>query len=282
MTKKHRQATWEELIAEVEKLPQDQMIKFAMHVQAIVRSPFSVYFINTRNYFPDNYPAKFDDQLARYLIETWSQPGDIVLDPMAGSGTIPLMALTLKRSAIYQDINDNAMQLFLSKVPHAVGNFDLGDSVYWASCNDSVKEIKNGGRLADLILTSPPFGLSIDAKHDRYSDNPDDLGNAASYELWRVKMEGILANCFKALKPGKLAIFETRLRSKDGHSFPLNMWIQELATDIGFEFFSEMITVTDYFKMVTYGKAEQVRPIPKHGYLTIMRKPLSSVNEKLL
>ncbi len=45
-------------------------------------------------------PAMMPRWLARDLIISWSNPGDVVLDPMAGSGTVPMEALQLGRRAI--------------------------------------------------------------------------------------------------------------------------------------------------------------------------------------
>ena len=242
-----------------------------------IRSPFSVYFINTRNVFPDNYPAKFDEEFARFIIDTWTRPNEVVLDPMAGSGTIPLAALDLDRQAYYQDINSDAHRLFIEKAAAYSAGFKFTHSV-----GDSTKEICCMDNSIDLILTSPPFGLSIDATHDKYSDNPDDLGNAGNYETWRSKMKLILNECYRVLKPNHLLMIETRARSKNGHTYPLNMWVQEDARDIGFVFFSEMIEIVDYYRMVTYGTGHLIKPIPKHGYLTMMLKPADSVNQKLI
>lgn len=246
-----------------------------------IRSPFSVYFINTRNDFPDNYPAKFDEEFARMIIKTWTKPGQTVLDPMGGSGTIPLIAYSLNRHGLYQDINEDAYRLFKEKFSTTYATDKrcccigtIGDST---KCICEVED-----NTIDLILTSPPFGLSIDATHDKYGDDPEDLGNAENYDTWRSKMKKILKECFRVLRPNHLLMVETRLRSKDGHTYPLNMWVQEDAVKAGFVFFSEIITVVDYYRMVTYGSKHLIKPIPKHGYLTMMLKPAATVNKKLI
>ena len=41
------------------------------------------------------HPAVFPEQLAEDHILSWSNPGDIVLDPMCGSGTTCVMALKI-------------------------------------------------------------------------------------------------------------------------------------------------------------------------------------------
>jgi DNA modification methylase len=50
------------------------------------------------------HPATFPDNLARDIILTFTEPGDIVLDPMCGSGTTCVMAARNKRHFIGIDI----------------------------------------------------------------------------------------------------------------------------------------------------------------------------------
>ncbi len=50
------------------------------------------------------YPAKFFPELPRWLIERYSNPGDTILDPFAGSGTTNLEALLLGRNSVAVDI----------------------------------------------------------------------------------------------------------------------------------------------------------------------------------
>jgi DNA modification methylase len=47
-----------------------------------------------------NHPAAFPESLARDHILSWSNPGDVVLDPFLGSGTTGKMAVVLDRSFI--------------------------------------------------------------------------------------------------------------------------------------------------------------------------------------
>ena len=241
------------------------------------KSPMSVFFVNFTDWFADNYPAKFNEELARMLIKDYTNEGETVLDPMAGSGVIPLIALELNRNGLYQDINPEAYDLFYAKSMILHERYSKWGTCAIGHVGDSTKKIENvPDDSVDLILTSPPFGLSIDAAHDKYSDNPDDLGNSEDYEEWRKKMKLIIKNCFQVLKPGGLAIFETRPRSKKGHSYPLNMWIWQDATEIGFEYFTERIEVVIPLAIWTFGDKEQRKPMPMHSYLTIMRKPENS------
>ena len=60
------------------------------------------------------YPAKFHPPVARALIEQFSNPGDLVLDPFCGSGTLLVEALPIGRNMIGVDIDPVAT--FVSRV----------------------------------------------------------------------------------------------------------------------------------------------------------------------
>lgn len=68
-----------------------------------------------------SFPAKFPPQLPRKFILALTQPGDIVLDTMAGSGTSLFEAYLLERQAIGVDIDPLA--ILLSKVKES--NYDI-------------------------------------------------------------------------------------------------------------------------------------------------------------
>jgi len=66
------------------------------------------------NYASHNFhafPAKFPPQLPRKFIEGLTNPGDVVLDPMMGSGTTVVEALLAKRQSIGFDIDPLAVHL---------------------------------------------------------------------------------------------------------------------------------------------------------------------------
>lgn len=65
------------------------------------------------------YPARMHPQTARRLVETLSSPGDTVLDPFAGSGTVAVEARLAGRKAIAADLNPLAVRLTARKVTPA-------------------------------------------------------------------------------------------------------------------------------------------------------------------
>lgn len=65
------------------------------------------------------HPATFPQQLAEDHILTWSNEGDVVLDPMCGSGTTCVAAKKLKRSYVGIDIEKAYYELSKKRVGHA-------------------------------------------------------------------------------------------------------------------------------------------------------------------
>ena len=64
------------------------------------------------------YPARFSPQFARAAIETFTNEGDLVLDPFVGGGTTAVEALRANRKCIGADINELAV--FVSEVKSTV------------------------------------------------------------------------------------------------------------------------------------------------------------------
>ncbi len=61
------------------------------------------------------YPARLHPQLARTLIAAWSKPGDVVIDPFCGSGTVLVEARAAGRRALGCDVNALALLLARQK-----------------------------------------------------------------------------------------------------------------------------------------------------------------------
>ncbi len=57
------------------------------------------------------HPAVFPEKLANDHIESWSSPGDLVLDPMCGSGTTGKMALLSGREFVGIDISPEYIEI---------------------------------------------------------------------------------------------------------------------------------------------------------------------------
>ena len=65
----------------------------------------------TRDKIAFQHPAVFPEKLAEDHIQSWSNPGDLVLDPMCGSGTTGKMALMHDRDFIGIDISPEYIEI---------------------------------------------------------------------------------------------------------------------------------------------------------------------------
>ena len=63
-----------------------------------------------------NHPAIFPEKLAKDHIKSWSNEGDVILDPMCGSGTVLKQAEILKRKWIGIDIAEKYVNLSYKRV----------------------------------------------------------------------------------------------------------------------------------------------------------------------
>ena len=62
-----------------------------------------------------SYHGMFPAKVAHYFIQRYSQPGDLVLDPFSGRGTVPLQARVEGRRTISNDLNPLAYVLSRAK-----------------------------------------------------------------------------------------------------------------------------------------------------------------------
>lgn len=69
------------------------------------------YNHTTKDEIAFQHPAMFPEKLARDHIYSWSNPGDVVLDPMCGSGTVAKMAHLMNRNYIGIDISEEYCEI---------------------------------------------------------------------------------------------------------------------------------------------------------------------------
>jgi hypothetical protein len=82
----------------------------------------------THNFY--RYPARFSPILVRAAVESFTEPGDLVLDPFMGGGTTLVEALALGRQALGADIS--SLATFVSEVKTMLfGERDLGKLTSW-------------------------------------------------------------------------------------------------------------------------------------------------------
>jgi len=138
-----------------------------------LRFPDTAGFKPFRRYFTDEsitHPAKANLLLLYYLIKNYTKPGDVILDPMAGTGSTNIIASLLGRHSIYVDIEEKFKKMaeenkrLLEKRGRAKG---------WIRvlCGDA-RKLSKLLREVNAILTSPPY-----ERYETYVPSKENIGN---------------------------------------------------------------------------------------------------------
>src|SRR5258706_10369929 len=112
------------------------------------------------------------------LLQRYTKPNDLVVDPFAGSGTTLDVARDLGRRALGYDVHPSRKDIFrvdARKLPH-----ELTGKV-------------------DFVFMDPPYSTHLD-----YGDDPRDIGklDAAGGEYYKAMDQGF-AESHRGLKPGQ-------------------------------------------------------------------------------
>ena len=141
-----------------------------------------------------SHPAKMSLGLQIYLIEHYTRPGDTILDPMLGSGTV-LVACALGRHVIGIELEQKYVDMAKAnwdkvKALGPMLGYIMGEAVI---LQGDARDLE--GLLADSCIFSPPYSDQINAKHRSsycrepskiskeknlpraYSTNPNNIGN---------------------------------------------------------------------------------------------------------
>ena len=161
------------------------------------------------------HPAKMLPAIAARAIATYSAPGDLVVDPMAGIGSTLVEAVHLGRDAIGVEYEPTWAELARANLRHAAsqgatghGEVVCGDARHLAAVVDP-----SVVGLVVLVVTSPPYGASLHGRvtarpgqgiaksHNRYSTDPANLAHVGLAGLLDA-MGTILSGCARVLRPG--------------------------------------------------------------------------------
>jgi site-specific DNA-methyltransferase (adenine-specific) len=80
---------------------------------------------STRDKEAFKHPAIYPEKLAQDHILSWSNKGDLVLDPMCGSGTTCKMAILSGRKYIGIDISEEYIKIAKNRIDNTLGMFNV-------------------------------------------------------------------------------------------------------------------------------------------------------------
>jgi len=218
------------------------------------------------------HPAKFPETMAQEFIEFFTQRGQVVLDPMAGTGSTLVAALRAGRNSYGVELNPAYAEIARTAVEEerlVLG--DQTDNLTSQVTNANAAEITSWAKevelpLVDYVLTSPPYWNMLHAKGAMtqknrrvtpeldvvYSADPDDLGNVINYDEFVERLVSIYAGLKPYLKSGAYLTIIVKNVKKGGQLYPL-AW--DLARQLG-EFYilkDEKIWCQDNQRLAPYG-----------------------------
>ena len=87
-----------------------------------------------------SYQGKLKPSIAHFLVKYFTSPGEVVLDPLAGIGTIPLEARRMGRIGLGNDLSPLAYAVTSAKLEY------LDSSVLRTICDDLGAAVRSGSR----------------------------------------------------------------------------------------------------------------------------------------
>lgn len=245
-----------------------------------------------------DYRGNWPPQMARALILKYTEPGDIVLDPMVGSGTTCIEARLLGRNCIGVDINYSAVILTLHRIYNLekyAKNRKERSNEFFGAPQDALNNILStwskiyhgdarhltgiDNEAIDLIATHPPYFNII--KYGGEEREEGDLSKTKKLETYLKWIRMIADESYRVLKPGKycgILVGDTRIHK---HFVPISHYVLQMFLDAGFILKEEVIKIQHKMKTTR----EVWNKIKKrdflliyHEKLFILRKPKKGEN----
>jgi modification methylase len=217
-----------------------------------------------RRYLPESnrHPAKMLPALARQAIEAYSEPGELILDPMCGIGTTLVEAIHAGRRAVGVELAPRWAKLARANIEHAhhqgarhPAHVIEGDARRLPQLLATSEPTTLHGQVG-LILTSPPYGCQIaDVAAENllsgkgpmrredttnYSVDRSNLGHARGH-AYLTSMADVYAACAAVLRPGGFLVLVTKDMRSGGALRNLSGETIRLCQDAGLRYWQRII-----------------------------------------
>lgn len=218
------------------------------------------------------HPAKFPETLAQEFIEFFTKRGQVVFDPMAGTGSTLVAALRSGREAYGIELNAHYVQIAKQWIEEEIARFPENETIphvclFHGDALQASQILTNHAVPSiDYLLTSPPYwdmlhAPGFETQRERraaadkdvvYSDHPADLGNIAEYEVFLDRLCELFANLKPFLRPKAYLTVIVKNIKKKGRIYPL-AW--DLAQRLGkiYALKDEKLWLQDNQRLAPYG-----------------------------
>lgn len=214
------------------------------------------------------HPAKFPETLAQEFIEFFTKAGQIVFDPMAGTGSVLVASLRSKRHSYGIELNPEYAEIGREILEQERGKLEEDSSGLTTELitGDARQLAALDLPAVDYVITSPPYWNMLHARGAEtqkerraddeldvvYSDHQADLGNIDDYQAFLDELVAIYQQLPQVLKPKAYVTVIVKNIKKGGTIYPL-AW--DLAKAVG-EFLTlkdEKIWCQDNLRLAPYG-----------------------------
>ncbi len=233
-----------------------------------------------------NYRGNWAPQIPRAIIEMYTSPGEVVLDPMVGSGTTCTEARLLGRNCIGVDVSYSAVILTLHRIYHLeqyAKEHSSRDEEPLKSILSTWSKIYHGDarKLSliedgsiDLVAMHPPYWRII--RYGGARRHGSDLSHAGSLEEYIEMIGEVAREIYRVLRPGRycaILIGDTRTHK---HYVPISHHVLNTFLEAGFLLKEEVIKIQHRMKTtreVWSRLRERDFLLIYHEKLYIFRKP---------
>ena len=145
-------------------------------VSKILEFPATPGFGKWNNFFPDSsvsHPAKINLNLLNFLVSQYTKEGDVILDPMSGSGSTGVLSALNGRIAILIELEEKFCKWIREAKKKVEQQQTLGKKgkivVIQGDARDIPGLIKDHPKEISSIITSPPYASPLEggSRHTR-------------------------------------------------------------------------------------------------------------------
>lgn len=135
------------------KIPEDKVLEF----------PATPGFKEWEPFFTEEsttHPAKMNLNLLRWILETYTEPREVVLDPMAGTGSTIILAALMGRHGVAVEYEPRFCDMIRANIKLTERQATLAPKGRMICIQGDARELSKLLKESDTIITSPPYSGS--------------------------------------------------------------------------------------------------------------------------